>query len=136
MSFMDYLHQQAALPEHLRDVPKEEAEEEREAKAADLGRRLQEDIDATNAKRESAMNAKYISEATYGDIWLHEFADGRLMEFRRDHAYSPDLFIECRMVRPDGTEFDGEWSRIAGSDWAWMEDQCGDLLADIKAECI
>ena len=51
---MEYLRQQMALPEHLRDVPREETPEEKAAYRADLERRIQEDIDATEARNANA----------------------------------------------------------------------------------
>lgn len=80
------------------------------------------------------MNA---TQPIHGDIWLHEFADGRLLELRRDHRWSPDLFVECRLVMPSGRPFaadDGRWSRITGADWTWCEHHMPDLMADIRRE--
>lgn len=51
MSFMNYLRQQASLPEAERDpLPPEPTDAEIAAKATDLSRRIQADIDATNAR--------------------------------------------------------------------------------------
>lgn len=75
-----------------------------------------------------------MTTALHGNVFLHEFADGRLMEFRRDHAYSPDLFVECRLVRPDGEPFDDVWHRVHGDGWAWCEATCPELMAEIRAE--
>ncbi len=65
MSFMDYLRQQAALPEHLRDQPVDESAEEMEAKRADLGRRIQEDIDANEWRNNRLSDDLYAKAVAY-----------------------------------------------------------------------
>jgi hypothetical protein len=76
----------------------------------------------------------------YGPEHIHEFADGRKFQVRRDHAYSPDIKIEWRNVLPNNRPIPGheEWVPFPCTEgsWDWLEMVAPDLLVEVRDEVL
>lgn len=65
---------------------------------------------------------------------LHERIDGKLIEYRR-HPYDPGiLHLEGRVLRPDGTPYDGRWFRVTDAELLFLGRQETDILERLSDE--
>lgn len=68
------------------------------------------------------------------NTYLHEREDGRLVEYRR-HPYDPGiLHLEARVLRGDGTPYDGRWFRVGGEELLGLQVAGSDVVDVLSRE--
>lgn len=66
--------------------------------------------------------------------YLHERHDGRLVEYRR-HPYDPGvLHLEGRVLRRDGTPYDGRWFRAEAEELLGLQLAGSDIVDVLSRE--
>lgn len=67
--------------------------------------------------------------------YLHEDARGEVVEYRRKPGRRDILFIEGRVLRPDGTPFDDQWWLISDAEMVRLQHVGSDIVELLHEEC-
>jgi hypothetical protein len=68
------------------------------------------------------------------NTYIHERADGKLVEYRR-HPWDPViLHMEGRVLRADGTPYDERWYRTGDSELLRLQEVGSDIVRLLSEE--
>jgi hypothetical protein len=65
--------------------------------------------------------------------YIHERADGALVECRRVNTRPGILDLEARVLRPDGRPYDGRWWPVSDSGLLRLQEAGSDIVALLAA---